>query len=95
MKNVLEERENKARGKIESYYLRLKRNVIYTTFEGIEDINWYWSTQEVQMFDEMWFDDKPLTDIAKELRRTEIAVFFLSLDRVYEGKIKPREWKIW
>lgn len=84
-----------AKGHIEHYYLRLKRNFIYTTFEDIEDMDWYWSMAEIQRFDEMWFEDKPLTEIAKELRRSEIAVFFLSLDRVYHKKIKPRNWKVW
>lgn len=88
-------KEKMAIGHMENYYLRLRRSYIYTTFEEVEDADWYWSPKEIQMFDELWFDDVPIKAMAKELRRSEVAVFFLSLDRIQRGKIKPRNWSIW
>ncbi|MFE8704112.1 hypothetical protein ACFYKX_26445 [Cytobacillus sp. FJAT-54145] len=87
--------DNKAKGKIESYYLRLKRNTIYTSLEDIEDTEWYWSPSEVKEFDELWNKDMPIKEMALELGRSEIAVFLQSLDRLYKGKIQPRNWHFW
>lgn len=87
--------ENKAKAKIESYYLRLKRNTIYTSLEDMEDTEWYWSPSEVREFDWLWKKDMPIKEMATELGRSEIAVFLQALDRLYKGRIKPRDWKIW
>jgi hypothetical protein len=87
--------EKSAITKMERYYLRHKRPVIYTALENIEDTEWFWSRKEIRKFDRLWNQDMPIRDIAKELRRTEMAVFLLSLDRLFKEKIKPRNWKIW
>jgi hypothetical protein len=64
--------------------------------EDVEDTNFFWSQEEIQRFDEMWFEDMPMTDIAKEMRRTELSVFLLAVDRMFQGKNKPRKgWKFW
>ena len=88
-------KENRARAKIESYYLRLNRNVIYTSLEDIEDTEWFWAPSEIKRFDKLWKEDVPIRDMAVELGRSEIAVFLQSLDRLYKGKIQDRGWKIW
>lgn len=72
-----------------------QRNAMNISLERVKDTDWFWSLGEIQMFDELWFDGMPIVDMAKELRRSEVAVFLQSLDRMYRGKIKPREWKIW
>jgi hypothetical protein len=84
---------NKAR--MENYYLRFKRNVIHTALEDIEDTDWFWCPSEIQKFDELWEQDKSIKEMAQELRRTEIAILLLSLDRIFKGEVKPREWRIW
>lgn len=87
--------EKSARTKMEQYYLRHRRSVIHTSLEDIEDTEWFWSPSEIRKFDELWDADMPIRDMAKELRRSEISIFLLSLDRLYKGQIKPRNWKIW
>jgi hypothetical protein len=88
-------RENMAIAKIESYYLHHKRSTVHVALETIEDTEWFWSPNEIKRFDELWKQGMPLTQMAKELGRSEIAVLLESLDRLYEGKIKARKWKIW
>ena len=89
-------REEMVKGQLENSYLRFNRNLIYIALEEVEDTDFFWSPIEIQNFDEMWFDSIPLTDIAKEMRRTEMSVFLLAFDRIARGKIEPRkEWKIW
>jgi hypothetical protein len=87
--------EQKAIGKIEALYLRNQRRNIYTSLEDVEDIDFFWSRTEIHEFDFWWEKDKPLTEIAEEMERSETAVFLLALDRLAKGTIKPRNWKIW
>ena len=87
------EKQNKAR--MENYYLRHKRNIIYTSLEEIEDTDWFWCPSEIEKFDRLWNEGKPIKEMAQELRRSEVAVFLLSLDRIFKGAVKPREWRIW
>jgi adenylate cyclase class IV len=88
-------KENITIGKMEQYYLRNKRPLIYVALEEVEDAEFFWSPVEIKLFTRMWKMGMKLEDIAKELHRSEIAVFLLSLDRIFQGKIKPRDWKIW
>jgi hypothetical protein len=86
----------KAAAKLESYYLQFQRAKIYTTFEEVEETDWHWAEREIKRFDELWKADMPLREMAKELRRSELAVMLAAFDRLARGKIKPREgWKIW
>jgi hypothetical protein len=88
--------ESRNIGRMEEYYLRDRRNFIYIALEEVEDADFYWSPSEIERFDNMWKKKFPIVEIAKELRRSEIAVFLLSLDRVFRGKIKPRKgWSFW
>lgn len=87
--------EKMTAGKIESYYLKLKRNSIYTSLEDIQDTEWFWSPSEIKEFDWFWKQEKPIQEIAKELGRSEVAVFLLALDRMYKERITPRDWRIW
>lgn len=80
---------------MENYYLRNRRNIIYTSLEEIEDTDWFWCPSEIEKFDNLWNEGKPIKEMARELNRSEIAVFLQSLDRIYRGKIKPRDWRIW
>lgn len=88
-------RDKMAAGHIENYYLRLKRNVIYTALEDIEETEWFWSPSEIKEFDWLWNKDKPITEIADEMGRSAVAVLMLALDRIHKERIKPREWRIW
>lgn len=92
MNNISDKR---VRSKIESHYLRLKRNVIYTSLEDIEDTEWFWAPSEIKKFDQLWNEDMPIKEMAIELGRSEVAVFLQSLDRLYKGKIEARKWNIW
>jgi hypothetical protein len=88
--------ERKAIGKIEAFYLRNQRRHIYTALEEVDDADFFWGRTEINEFDFWWKKDKPLTEIADEMERTETAVLLLALDRVMKGKIQPRDgWKIW
>jgi hypothetical protein len=88
--------ENRTVGRVEKYYFQNKRNNIYIALEEVEDADFYWSRKEIEKFDKKWNEDTPITEIAMEMKRTEIAVFLLSLDRIFRGQIKPRKnWKIW
>lgn len=87
--------EKMAIGNIEKHYLRLKRNVIYTSLEDVEDAEWYWSPSEIKELDWLWKKDMPMKEMAVELGRTEVAVFLQVFDRLYKGKINPRDWRIW
>jgi hypothetical protein len=88
--------ENRTIGRIEKYYFQNKRNNIYIALEEVEDADFYWSRKEIETFDKKWVEDTPITEIATAMKRTEIAVFLLSLDRIFRGQVKPRKnWKIW
>jgi uncharacterized protein YjbK len=89
-------KENQAIGRMEYNYLQHKRNTIYIALEEVEDADFYWSPKEIEKFDILWKKKTPITEIATAMRRTEVAVFLLSLDRVFRGINKPRRgWKIW
>jgi hypothetical protein len=89
-------KESKNIGMMEQYYLRNKRSSIYIALEEVEDADFYWSPLEINRFDELWKKDTSIVEIAKEMKRSEIAVFLLSLDRVFRNKVKPRTgWKFW
>lgn len=89
-------KEKQAIGWMEYTLLQHKRNSIYIALEEVEDTDFFWSSKEVKKFDGLWEEEMPITEIAKELRRSEIAVFLLSLDRIHREKIKPRMgWNIW
>lgn len=88
--------ENRAVGRMEKYYFKNIRNHIYLALEEVEDTDFYWSPSEIEKFDVMWKKDTSLHEISKEMRRTEISVFLLSIDRVFRKKVKPRSgWNFW
>lgn len=87
--------ENKCIGRVEYYYLKEKRNNIHISLEDLDDTEWFWSLSEVVKFDRLWKQGTPLKEMAKELRRSEVAVFLQALDRIEKGKVKPRNWNIW
>ncbi|WP_313798826.1 hypothetical protein [Cytobacillus sp.] len=91
-----EQRENLAIARLEDAYLRIRRDNINISLEDIEDSEWMWSNKEIAKLDRLWELDVPMKRMAVVLGRTEIAVFFQVLDRLYKGAIKPREdWRIW
>lgn len=93
---MLSIQENRAIGRMEQYYFQNKRNNIYIALEEVEDTNFYWSPKEIVRFDKLWEEDTPITEIATEMRRSEISVFILSLDRIFREKVKPRKnWNFW
>jgi hypothetical protein len=92
---MLSIKENRNIGRMEEYYFKNKRNNIYIALEEVEDMDFYWSPNEIKKFDTWWEKDTPLAEIATKMKRSELAVFFLSLDRVFRGKVKPRNWKFW
>lgn len=92
---MLSIQENRTVGRMEQYYFKNKRNNIYIALEDVEDVDFYWSRKETEKFDKAWEKDTPIKEIATEMRRSEIAVFLLSLDRILKGKVKPRDWKMW
>jgi hypothetical protein len=88
--------ESQAIGWIEYNYFKHKRNHLYIALEEVEDTDFFWSQQEIWNFDGLWEEDTPILEIAKEMRRSEIAVFLLSIDRIFQGEIKPRKgWNFW
>ena len=91
-----EHKENLAIARLEDAYLRIRRDNINISLEDIEDSEWMWSNKEIARLDRLWERNVPMKRMAVVLERTEIAVFFQVLDRLYKGEIKPREsWKIW
>lgn len=88
-------RENMAIGNIESFYFKKRRNQIHISLEDLEDTEWMWSTSEIRNLEKLWKKRMPLKDMAVELGRSEIAVFFQVLDRLYKGRIQARNWNIW
>lgn len=87
--------EAKVIGKLESYYLEHKRGNLHISLEDLDDTEWFWSLSEVERFDKLWKQRITLKDIAKELKRSETAVFLQALDRIDKGKVRPRHWNIW
>lgn len=88
--------ENRKIAKLEQNHLTHKRKYIYTALENVEEVEWYWSVKEILAFQELWKADISVRDIAACMKRTEMSVLLLSLDRIAKGKIKPREgWQIW
>jgi hypothetical protein len=88
--------ESQAIGWMEYNYLKQKRNTIYIALEDVEDVDFYWSPKEIETFDGHWKEDTSIIDIAKSMRRSELAVFLLSLDRIFKRKIKTRkDWNFW
>lgn len=79
--------------KVKHYHVREKQ-FVYIALEDVRDSDFFWSLDEIQRFDELWFEDMPMVEIAYEMRRTELSVFLLAIDRVYSGRITPREWKL-
>jgi hypothetical protein len=81
---------------IERSHMKHKRKYIYTSLENVPDTDWYWSVNEILTFQELWEADISLRDMAAYLKRTEMSVLLLSLDRMAKGKIAPRDgWSIW
>jgi hypothetical protein len=95
MKVFTEKQSKQAAARMEQYYLRLKRNHIRISLEDVEDTEWMWSDREIKRLVRLWNKAKPMTEIAKELRRSEIAVFFQCLDLIYKKEVKPRDWRVW
>lgn len=93
--NELDINENKCIGRVEHYYLRERRMNINVSLEDLEDTEWFWSNTEIRKLDAMWKKDMPMTEIAEELRRSEVAVFLQCLDRISKGALTPRDWRIW
>jgi hypothetical protein len=87
--------DDKAIAQLEKRHLKDERNNLYIAFEELEDVDFYWSEKEVKMFDKLWKRKEPISDIANALNRDEISVFLLSLDRIFQRKIKARDWRIW
>jgi len=88
--------ENRAVGRLEQYYFKNSRRNIYIALEEVEDADFYWSPKEIEKFDGLWVEETPIKEMAEALKRSEIAVFLLSLDRIFRGKIKPRrDWNFW
>lgn len=93
---MLSIQENRTVGRMEQYYFKNKRNNIYIAMEEVEDADFYWSPNEIKQFDALWEEDTPIVEIATEMKRSEIAVFLLSLDRIFRKKIKSRKnWNFW
>lgn len=96
MQRTIEHRENQAKGRMEQYYLRNTRNMIYIALEKVQDTDFFWGQREVRKFDRLWKEKTPLVEIAKGMHRSEISVFLLAFDRIARGLIDPRKnWKIW
>ena len=88
--------ESRKISKLEQNHLTHKRKYIYTAMENVEDIDWYWDVKEILAFQELWNAEISVKDIAAYLKRTEMSVLLLSLDRMAKGKIKPRQgWSLW
>lgn len=87
--------ENRTINTLESNYMSEERLNIYTLLEDIEEIRWHWSMEEIKLFEKLWNHNHRLVDIAAYMKRTEISILMLSLDRLLKGKIPRRdEWKI-
>jgi len=88
--------ESRKISKLEQNHLTRKRKYIYTALENVEDADWYWDVKEILDFQELWNAEISVKDIAAYLKRTEMSVLLLSLDRMAKGKIKPRQgWSLW
>ncbi len=93
MLNIIEEM---AKGRIESQYLTDEKYNFSIALENISDTDWFWTPEEHEKFDKLWNIKMPMNLMAKELNRSEMAVFLNALDRMASGFIKPRKgWKIW
>jgi phenylpyruvate tautomerase PptA (4-oxalocrotonate tautomerase family) len=93
---MLARKEKITISKMEAQYLKNKRNMIYVALEEVVDSDFFWSRKEIWKFDRYWKANVSITEIAKEMHRSEMAVFLLSFDRIARGYIKPRKgWKIW
>lgn len=87
--------ENRTINTLESNYMSEKRLNIYTSLEDIEEIQWHWSMEEINVFESLWNQGKGLVDIADYFKHTELSILLLSLDRLAKGKITKRSnWKI-
>ena len=87
--------ENMAKAKIESYYLKDKRQTIYVALENVNETEWFWSESEVKRFDRLWNMNMTLEGIAEQMERSMVSVLFLAFDRMYNEKVKLRDWDIW
>jgi hypothetical protein len=92
---VLDINENKCIGRVEHYYLKHKRNKIHVAMEDIEDTEWFWSEKEVRKFRRLWKMNMRIDHIAKEMKRSEVAIMFLALDQIHQKNIRARDWNIW
>ena len=88
--------ENKTIAKLEANYLINNRRYVYTALEDAEDVDWHWSLEEVSVFQELWKSEISMKDIAAYMKRSELSILIIALDRLAKGKIKPRKgWQIW
>lgn len=93
MFNIIEEM---AKGRIESDYLTDEKYSFSIALESLSDTDWFWTPEEHEKFDNLWKIKMPMNLMAKELNRSEMAVFLNALDRMANGFIEPRKgWKIW
>lgn len=81
---------------IDNNYVRKYRDSIHLALEDIPDIEFLWLGHEIKRFEVLWRQGMPLSDIAKELNKSEISVLLQAFDRLLRGVIEPRKgWQIW
>lgn len=73
---------------IKKLYMKEER---LTTYIALEEMNFTWSLEEVEEFEEMWREACSLTEIAAHFKRTHEEVAVLIMDRALNKRIKPRK----
>lgn len=61
---------------------------------ALEDLNFDWSVKDIEKFDALWREGKPLQEIAKILKRPQDEIAVIILDRARKGKIAKRKFGI-
>jgi hypothetical protein len=61
---------------------------------SLEQFDFAWTKQDIQVFRQMWKEGKSIATIADKLRPTDkgtVETLLLMFDQVQQGAIKPRE----
>lgn len=80
------ETEQQTIGRIQAHWKRRYGE----TYVALEEVNFMWSTHEVNDFIRLWEADVSLRGLQKRFRRSQNDIAVLILDLAQNGRIKPR-----
>lgn len=75
-----------------SYKMKnIKREQLYIALEGF---NFDWRLNEVKQFDLLWNSGENIQGISRKMKRSEVEILLLYMDRVSKENINPDSMRV-